>query len=251
MKKILFVNNKNKNWQLIFTLIWFMAGFITICYSDDGVFHGAGFTVYPINEDKIKMESMQVQITKNKDRFEVDANFIFKNTGDAKEIQMGFPDNKTESKGDTGSRYAIHDFKVFVNNQKFEPILKEGAVNDTMQEMEYDRVYTWLIKFGPGETKNIKNTYYFYPNDVSPDQSSLDYVLKTGSLWKDSIDKANLTISNLDVDLVTYIVPEGYSIENGKIIWSWENFEPEEDIIVLWHEQGMVISEAETFLNTY
>jgi hypothetical protein len=223
----------------------------SIGYCDDCIWRGEGNTVYPVAENKIKMLSEQVQISQKEGKWFVDANFLFKNTGEIIEAQVGFPDLMTEHM-ENESRFGIHDFKVFVDNQEVKSVIKDGAINLQIPDMRYDRAFTWLVKFNPGEIKKIRNTYYFYYNSYSTGEGCVTYILKTGALWKDAIDQAIITVSNIDKDFITGIEPEGYILKDDKIEWRWENFKPTEDIKISWSEEFKKrIYESEIFIKEF
>jgi len=162
-------------------------------------FERFGGTVYPIDNDKIRMESEVINVYVNnyydeeKDEWiepYVECNFVFENTADTEEtVLMGFP-------GDEGGMesgfwgHAIDDFTTTINGKKVEVIEREEIIavydsdgnevldKEKIEELEktgnYHKVdtktgksyrketktwFTWEVTFKPKEKLKIFNTY--------------------------------------------------------------------------------------------
>ncbi|MDH7479590.1 MAG: S-layer homology domain-containing protein, partial [Syntrophomonadaceae bacterium] len=66
-----------------------------------------------------------------------------------------------------------------------------------LSDLRYNRWYTWQLNLGPGETARVRNTYWVTNTFDSIGGQQVNYILRTGSVWQDKIEKAELTISIL------------------------------------------------------
>jgi hypothetical protein len=91
------------------------------------------------------------------------------------------------------------------------------------------------VHFKSGENKKIVNTY-ITRNYNAPCERKTGYILTTGKPWKGNIGKAVVTFELMNISPVRidkeYTLPSGYKIDSNKLIWQFNNFEPEENISV-------------------
>ena len=215
-------------------LVWLVVGLgITAC-ANDASFGGRGNTVYPLQNNQIKMVSEKVYVTEVEVKdvgWQVECSFVFHNTGKETIVQMGFPDARG-----SGGVWTIRNFKTYVNGKPVNVTAKEGEINKELPDLKYEKVFVWDVSFKANETKQLKNTYSFGKSFSSEDVHWIDYVLKTGALWKGNIGKADITIEFIPLpgvnlaDFVYGITPRSYSIKENKIFWHFSDFKPDTDI---------------------
>ncbi len=230
--------------------------------SDDYPLLNFGYTVFPIKQHDIQMVKEVVKITPSMPDWKnypfmlmkTEATFVFKNTSDKKiELEMGFP---------FGEGTRCEPFTTTINGQKIK-VSKIDTRNDKVRiNSKYSYNYTWSITFKPNEQKIVQNIYYCREIDQHQGSSEyyVNYITKSGSLWKGSIKQADfyIAIPPRSVTPIDYqellqklsesprrcynhkgweicrtIKPSGYKIVNGHIEWHFKNWKPSEDILVV------------------
>ena len=214
----------------------------SICLADDGFFGGEGETVWPLTSKQIRMNSEEVNIKPILTngfitKIEVECIFHFVNTGNEAEVTVGFPNLYYDGVDQDRSRGTINDFKCFVDNQPCMVQIKTGVQNPVYPKMVYPEVFIWKVHFAEGQHRFIKNTYNFRGSGTSDGNVYINYILKTGALWKGSIGSAiiSIDIKGLDKDFITIVKPKGGKITGDKIRWILTNFEPKDDLEVIYN----------------
>jgi len=211
----------------------------SLTIADSGSFEGRGESVYPLNNTQVEMVAETVYIHKiTKLKWRAECAFWFYNTGDDCMIQMGFPDfpsgideGKREWRYNHGS---IKDFTCSMDDTVLGYKLKLGLTNPIDSTLpEYPRVYVWDASFKKDQVRKVYNTYTF-EGDIDGYYQTIQYVLKTGALWKDSIGTGviRIDIDSLDRKYISKIKPEGYSYSGNSIEWKFTELEPKEDISI-------------------
>jgi hypothetical protein len=152
-----------------------------------------GGNVKPITNTEIQLESETIDIYLLPDKYAVEVNYFFKNTGNARKITMGFPSNK-ETK--------VMDYHVFENNKPLSTVTRPGNwefvlkdVSAQFYENPINSFECFEVEFKEGETKHIRDNFYQnYTDSYEGEDCSFFYILKTGSLWKDKINSIKLRI---------------------------------------------------------
>jgi len=226
----------------VFFLILLSAGRPESLFCNDAVFSGDGVTVFPVKAAAIQMVTDSVVIKRGGGlgwRVEVVA--TFKNFGPDAVVQVGFPfDYGTPETSDTefeGEYPRTPDFRAFVNGKSVSVTPKRGVLGPD-SNLAYDLVYLFDVSFQRGESKTIRQTYTVGGLQNSMGGETFNYVLKTGSLWKDSIEKLSITLE-LDKKDVPYwhsvSPPEHKAVERDgmlQLYWSYENIKPSFDLTV-------------------
>lgn len=152
----------------------------------------------------------------------VTATYLFRN--ESKQplaIEMGFPVAWDQSEFyaqaahcfDRDSHSSVSEFSVTVDGQVMSAILREGkkpiktgclkdeAANRAREREAkanekgpfYHQFYVWPIAFAPGADHTVIN-HYRYDAKVTGywEENDLVYILKTGGLWRGSIDKLSI-----------------------------------------------------------
>ncbi len=237
--------------------------FPTTLLGDDTLVGGNGYTVFPINTDKIQMLSEHVKITMgsyNSSESAVPIRkafvrciFVFKNISN-KGIKaiVGFPTDIYDGYGGL-ILPDLNDFTSYISGRPVKVEIKKEIIGEktkiaitapTFQYYEggqkkvkpYRYWYTWEVNFPALKKVVLKNSYWI---TLSSDQEKqwFDYILTTGANWKGNIGKAVIEViypSAKDLKKrVIKIEPEGYMTYGNKIYWEFKNFKPKTDIKII------------------
>jgi Copper amine oxidase N-terminal domain. len=102
----------------------------------------------------------------------------------------------------------------------------------------YFRWYLKRVRFGAGQTRVIRNVYRAPLGAISTGHNFFDYILTTGASWKGKIGRSDIIVELSGpkhvVDLE--IRPEGYRRVGNRIVWRLENYEPKENIFIMFFQ---------------
>jgi hypothetical protein len=246
--------------------------------ANDASFYGDGATVFAVQETRVAMEREAITIRYDREarshtvQWVATCVFTFRNLTDEQvEVQMGFPDWK--GTGDDGGQWAIRDFEVTVRGKRVRAVHKaveEGAGETPGQvKLEYEAAYTWKVRFEPGETVVVENTYRFGGfssngpfsacvwNEKPARLSSVfwrkarkpengwdfedgvckvvSYIVTTGRTWARPIGVADIAIELPPGTWPHAIVPlpAATQVDQGWVRWHFENFSPTEELRVV------------------
>lgn len=201
--------------------------------------HISGGVAFPINNDNIKLESEVINIhfdskTKGYSEYHsVEVIFNFYNMGCETEIDIGFPNianyGKTLEDFKAYSYPSMVEYEVSLSKMSQEKLEKNLFPEDyyVMDPMD---IYAWKMPFDKGERKSVKVTYGY--GDQMLKQA--DYVLMTGSLWKDNIDKIDIYVDfpdKLSFQEI-YATPRNYYYNGSGIEWHFQNVEPDSNLYI-------------------
>ncbi len=195
---------------------------------NDTFLYDNGSAVYPVNTDKVNMvwEEIKVRLEGDRKRYaHVDCLFEFENISSETVVAtLGFPTDVEYSYYNTEDENAA-PFEFF-----------SVYINDNLTKSEYrDSFYIWEVTFPPLKKIRIRNTYKS-PLSFSYYNQWFEYIMTTGANWKGPIQRASVTIEYIDKeDLDRRVIeawPEGFRINDNKIIWELRNFVPGNDIRV-------------------
>ena len=223
--------------KLIYSVVLIFLISVPLASADDGFFAGEGETVWPVDSKEIEMVAETVIVKPGITGWDADCIFILKNTGNETVAQVGFPDMVEEGDGADTNKGTIENFRCFVDSEEVQVEHKLAVQNLLKPELNYPFAYIWKMSFKKGQIRKITNTYSFKGIGISDGSVSLIYILKTGSLWKGTIKSAviEFDLGKFDPELCYSIKPSGYEIEKNKIIWSFSDFEPAEDIDIYFN----------------
>jgi hypothetical protein len=225
-------------------------------------------TVMPIRHKDIKLCDERVDIDLHDDYYTVKVDYNFRNEGEAQSVVMGFP-NVDES----SMSAPIKDFKAFEGKNKLKSYRKNDHAEDNQVPRRFFECFD--LSFAAGEKKNIINTYRSgYARDYDSSFRSLTYILKTGALWKGSIDsvKAYIHLNKFTMEdmaarvgycytynklmMLTYdaltVKPSKYSHnkKTNTLEMSFSNVEPDFDIEISFPPQMIWHAEASSYLKS-
>lgn len=212
-------------------------------HADDAVLGGNGKTVFPVKSGDIRMVFEKIDMRADFERTFVTCEFVFENQGEAAEIEMGFPEDIKAREG-WPDKTGIYGFKAWAEGTPCEVIKKKGSkpVENELGKLEYPYWHTFKVKFEKGQTVTVKNTYWAYNGYDSTGAWIINYILKTGSVWKGTIGKIDINMT-----IVGYMPYFGFFMPRaeecyepvsvspyGVIKWHMENVEPEKDISICY-----------------
>jgi hypothetical protein len=208
-------------------------------YADDSVYNGDGVDVYPLESTDIQMvaEVITVSDRGGRDRFDVDVDMMFKNHGAQTTVQMGFPILADEIEGE----HIEFDpnFRTWVNGEEVKITKKRGILNPVKNYPHFsDAVYSYPVTFKQNETINIKHHYAVGGTSDSMGGWRFTYILRTGALWKDAIEKIKIIYrtSTASVHEITCTNPPEQTREqhgeDKRFVWNLTDFEPKSDFII-------------------
>lgn len=148
-----------------------------------------------VQDEDIAMTAEHVLITMYEDYYTVDARFWLKNEGEAKTIEIGFPENIWEWHN---GRHYLEDFETFVDDEKVQVKRFENPDNDRIELF-------WYVKQVHFEKNQTRQTRVKYKCPYGVTASGLyfgidgffDYIYGTGKSWKGPIGKITVDIKNL------------------------------------------------------
>lgn len=200
-------------------------------WCNDSAVVGVSGVIKPMeSHPSIVLRSHVVKIKLTPTHADVDCTFVLHNTGKATSVLIGFP----ESGGGaievptTGFQY----FRSYVDGKRVQVRVQEPKLRD----MGYSRWYLKRVHFGTGQTRVIRNVYRAPLGAISNGEEFFHYILVTGASWKGKIGRSDIIVDLSALGSVTdlSIRPAGYRRANNRIAWRFENYEPNEDISIVF-----------------
>ncbi|NLC68497.1 MAG: YARHG domain-containing protein [Clostridiaceae bacterium] len=189
-----------------------------------------GDTAFPISSENIKLESEVIKIHYGTSEnhgllgHEIEVIFNFHNTGFETDLDIGFPNVASYAQ-------KLRDFEVYdyPSMTPYETEIKEGGTLPEHGLYYYNYMYTWKMHFEENERKSIYVRYKF-----ESEQWGADYILVTGALWKDRIDKIDVYVDFPEPAAFSQITasPLNYYYNGQGIEWHFENIEPDFNLFV-------------------
>lgn len=202
-------------------------------WCNDSAVVGVSGVIKPMeSHPSIVLRSHVVKIKLAPTHADVDCTFVLHNTGKATSVLIGFP----ESGGGaievptTGFQY----FRSYVDGKRVQVRVQEPKLRD----MGYSRWYLKRVHFGTGQTRVIRNVYRALLGAISNGEEFFHYILVTGASWKGKIGRSDIIVDLSALGSVTdlSIRPAGYRRANNRIAWRFENYEPNEDISIVFFQ---------------
>lgn len=208
--------------------------------ADSGALGRIGDSVQPLEHTQVEMVSKDITAEVNvRGGTYFEAVFTFHNDGPETTVLMGFPEasglDREPSEEHPYRRFHqdLEDFKTYVDGEGVEVEKEEGLLQDNgLNAMDFPNWYTWKVEFAEDETVVVKNTYRA-PNSVEVGiLTSTGYIKSTGATWQGSIGEARITfkLQDLSPHQLIFAVPPGFQIEDGNLIWEWEDLKPRHNI---------------------
>ncbi len=228
---------------VISTVILFFAFFRGInVYADDGSLGRTPEGVFPMKENDVVMESEE--ITVDLENFNVECIFVFHNTGESKNVLMGFPGKLDKSLGGELTEEVnleLQDFKTFVKEKELSVSHEKSVRPQGMgaeAALNYSEWFTFTVPFKADEKVTVRNTYHFRPSFISTGDVLSGYVLKTGALWKGPIGSAKVTfkLGGIQPYQIETLKSGGFKFTGNELVWERNNFEPLYDLQVFYND---------------
>ena len=202
-------------------------------WCNDTAVVGIGGVIKPMeSHPSIVLRSHVVKVKLTPEYADVNCTFVLHNTGKATSVLIGFP----ESGGGaievptTGFQY----FRSYVDGKRIQVRVQEPKLRD----MGYSRWYLKRVHFGTGQTRVIRNVYRAPLGAVSNGEKFFHYILVTGASWKGKIGRSDIIVDLSALGSVTdlSIRPAGYRRVGNRIVWRLENYEPKENIDIIFFQ---------------
>lgn len=221
---------------LVMATVFLLALFCcTPVYADDTNLGRTPEGVFPMHEKDVIMESEEITVDLEKNS--VECIFVFYNTGDSKNILMGFPGklNYEEDGPTDAANLEVYNFKTFVKGKELAVTHEKSTKNidgETSGKLKYSEYFTFTVPFKAGEKVTVRNTYDFHPTNDSVGNVYSGYVLQTGAMWKDPIGSAKVTfkLGSIQPYELTKLKPGGFKFVGNELVWERKNFEPTYDL---------------------
>jgi hypothetical protein len=243
--------NISRKYIVILFLILAALFFPVFTFADDAVIGRTPAGVYPMMDAAVEMVSEEIVI--DMDRNTVECTFEFRNTGEERDVLMGFPGKLREELGSSFSddvSLSLDNFKAFVNGEEL-PVKREKGIQPEIGMPDYSEWFTFTVPFKEGETLTVRNTYNYVPSYNSIGDVMTGYVLQTGATWKGKIGKARVEfkLGSIQPWQIEQLKPGGFKFERNSVVWERKNIEPSYDLQVIyntWHysEDYLAMMEA-------
>jgi hypothetical protein len=212
-----------------------LAALSMLGWCNDSAVVGVSGVIKPMeSHPSIVLRSHVVKIKLAPAHADVDCTFVLHNTGKATRVLIGFPES---GGGDIvvpkmGFRY----FRSYVDGKRVQVRVQEQRRD--VDPGGYFRWYLKRVRFGAGQTRVIRNVYRAPLGAISTGHDFFDYILTTGASWKGKIGRSDIIVelSGLDHVVDLEIRPEGYRRVGNRIVWRLENYEPKENIFIMFFQ---------------
>lgn len=225
-------------WGALFSVL------IEPAWADDTSLGRLGEGVSPISSNTVRMVEEDILIILQEEKSLVDCTFTFQNTEDKPvKILMGFPAVGAQPDPDRagfGDDTSLHNFRTWIKG-KAVPVKLEKGIKTGNNKLDFPHWYTWEVEFGPYESLIVKNSYWVKNTFDSIGNTFTGYVLTTGAPWQGSIGKVWVTLDlgshHRPYDLVS-VKPNNFQFTGDtKLVWYWEDLEPDFNIHVVTNKR--------------
>lgn len=224
---------------------------------DSSLIGGTAGTVYPIYDTQVEMEEEIIDITVRDGCSYVSCQFFFHNTGDKTKLLAGFPTghhyNEPQQEYEGPEDEYVTDlnwFRTFIHGKRVPVKIKSGLKpeGNNADELYFPQWYTWSMTLKKDERLKVVNKYWAVNTQPVPGYSEeINYVLRSGSTWKGPIGKVTVRMKFEGYNVAGIEFEQmqpSYIKQDGTIVWTAENIEPQEDIEVFYNtdvmnEEGM------------
>jgi len=200
----------------------------TVCSADDGAVQGVGGAIRLMKDHpSVVMEEMLVDVSLNPERpARADCRFVFRNTGPATTVRMGFPESSTGEGTDVRHPRGFTSFTTWVDGKRA-PVKIEGfSAHREVSHWSRWRVKT--VRFAAGETHRVRVLYTAPLGRVSDGSRYFEYNIATGGSWKGPIGQARvqLHVSYRPEEWRVSADPAHRVLATPPYTWTAREFEP-------------------------
>jgi hypothetical protein len=212
-----------------------LAALSMLGWCNDSAVVGVSGVIKPMeSHPSIVLRSHVVKIKITPEYADVDCTFVLHNTGKATSVLIGFPES---GGGDiVVPKMGFEYFRSYVDGKRVQVRVQEQRRD--VDPGGYFRWYLKRVRFGAGQTRVIRNVYRAPLGAISTGHDFFDYILTTGASWKGKIGRSDIIVelSGLKHVVDLEIRPEGYRRVGNRIVWRLENYEPKENIFIMFFQ---------------
>jgi hypothetical protein len=154
--------------------------------ADDTAVYGVGGALRPMQEHpSIAMEEMLVEARVTPETSTVDCRFVFRNTGAATTVKMGFPES---GNANAGPGAGFTSFETWVDEASV-----PTAIEGYLEEPQAGTWHRWRVKsvhFAAGEVRRVRVRYSARTTQDTMEGRRFEYNVGTGGSWKGPIGEA-------------------------------------------------------------
>lgn len=170
----------------------------------------------------VSMQSEVVRLTVGAEVVTVDCRFIFRNTGSACTVRMGFPDRQ---RGDAGK---FTSFKSYVDGKLVPTQYVRGAKDS---EEDNDDWHAKTVSFPAHGIRHVRDVYTVPVGSQIVDNGSLSqtfYVLHTGASWRGPIGRTDVYVTFKRSKMTGPLLPKALSslADNDAYRHDWRKERP-------------------------
>jgi hypothetical protein len=195
--------------------------------ADDGAISFGGLPRLLSGSTSVAMQSEIVRMTVGSRTVTVDCRFVFKNSGPACTVRMGFPDQGDGDESDsTGTKGTFLTYQSSVDGVPVPTEVLQGTSSDHFWHAK-------TVHFDRGSVRLVHDIYTTYLGDqiASSGDAAYDqtyYVLHTGSSWRGVIGRAEVDVTFLPGTtlLPIRLLPLSAIPGNNPALWSWSAARP-------------------------
>lgn len=203
---------------------------VTPALTDDGGIAVVGGAVHMLGEHSdVRMISAKISADVHMEDTKVRCEYLLKNEGKGRMVTLGFPDMP----GRKGGSIAIYDlhlsqFRSWVDGKRLSVKLHTVSRG---KGSGFDRWYVRRIWFGPGQTRQVVNTY-IQPHGMDTSGARwFPYTIWPAGSWKGPIGKLDITVRWREPYLWNQTprskeYPLQVSEGGRELKWSWVELEP-------------------------
>ena len=229
-----------------FLAVFLLFGVAFLAIADTTPMHidyGKNPSIYAGEDKDVEMKYERVLMHISKALNSVKAEFVMFNSGEAKDLTVGFPGAYPDD---------MFDFHVTEDGQ--EKSIQAVTTEDNIHPLSKKPIYwhIWTTHFDAHAEKNIAVKYAV--NILTEDQSYYSgllfdkrgliskihglrvtgYILTTGARWAGPIHRAEIVVEldGIKQDAVKVVQPDGARRVNDKIEWVFQSLKPNEDVVI-------------------
>jgi hypothetical protein len=171
----------------------------------------------------LQAEYIRARVFPESDSLYVECVFYLHNSGDARDLMIGFPEESRGPVPDSPTPFLY--FRSYRNGEELQATRLPGKGGGDAGSRGW---WTKKVTLPARETTVIRDVYAARPGRTAPDQRLFSYTLWTGRTWDGPIGSADIVVSVAGggSGLALQAQPGGYSYSDGEYRWHLENFEP-------------------------
>jgi hypothetical protein len=192
----------------------------------ESAFDGAGSSVFPLSEARVRRVFEDVRIRRTTNGWDVDAEEIFQAGVAPARAAMGLPDYRASIGPDSASHSArgtVRDLVVTVDGLPMGVTVLPGSAAPAQDLGGIERLYRWEVPFSAEEIRTVRLSYAIGDSRTDRGEPLLFFYLNPGSLWDGEAAKVTASVDLGSVDLEdlipAWLRPAGYRVYRSQVIW--------------------------------